>query len=68
VALAAMALVLSFGGGSCVLWNERRRVASSNWSELIARRPELGELMPMLAKADTKTVQVIARTLAERSK
>ena len=68
VVLAAMALVLSFGGGSFVLWNERRLAATSNWSELIARRPELGELMPRLAQADTKTVQVIARTLAERSK
>ena len=68
VVLAAMALVLFFGGGSLVLWNERRRAASSDWSELVARRPELGELMPMLARADAQTVRVITQTLAERKK
>jgi hypothetical protein len=67
VALAAAALVLSLGGGGLILWNERRRAASS-WNELIARRPELGELMPMLAQADAQTVRVITQTLAERNK
>jgi hypothetical protein len=68
VVLAALALVLSLGGGGLVFWNERRRAASSNWGELVTRRPELGELMPMLAKSDAQTVRVITQTLAERNK
>jgi cytochrome c553 len=68
VALAAMAFVLLFGGGGFVFWNERQRSASSDLNKLIVNRPDLGELMPMLVKADPQTVQVITRTLAERSK
>jgi hypothetical protein len=68
VVLALMALALLFGGGGFVLWNERRLSRRSAWEGLIRNRPELGELMPLLAQADAQTVQVITRTLAERSK
>jgi hypothetical protein len=68
VALAALALALSFGGGGYVVWNERQHSRRSAWDKLMGNRPELGELMPLLAKADAQTVQVITRTLAERSK
>jgi hypothetical protein len=68
VALAAIALALLFGGGGYVLWNERRLTRRSAWDKLIGNRPELDQLMPLLAQADAQTVQVIARTLAERSK
>jgi hypothetical protein len=68
VALAAIALALLFGGGGYVLWNERQLSTRSAWDKLIGNRPELGELMPLLAQADAQTVQVIARTLTERSK
>ncbi len=67
VALAAIALALLFGGGGYVLWNERRHSQRSAWDKLIGNRPELGELMPLLIKADAQTVRVIARTLSERS-
>jgi hypothetical protein len=67
VALAAIALALLFGGGGYVLWNERQHSQRLAWDKLIGNRPELGELMPLLVKADAQTVQVIARTLAERS-
>jgi cytochrome c553 len=68
VTLAALALVLLFGGGGYALWNERQLAGRSTWDKLIGNRPELGALMPLLAEADPQTVQVITRTLAERSK
>ncbi len=68
VVLALMALVLLFGGGGFVFWNERQLSTRPAWDRLIDLRPELGELMPMLAQADAQTVQVITRTLTERSK
>lgn len=68
VVLAALALALLFGGGGFAFWNERQLVRPSAWDRLIGSRPELGELMPLLAKADAQTVQVITRTLTERSK
>ncbi len=68
VALAAIAFALLFGGGAFVFWNEQQRSALSNLNKLFVNRPELGELMLMLVKADLQTVQVITRTLAERSK
>ena len=68
VILAALALVLLFGGGGYAFWNERQLARPSAWDRLIGSRPELGELMPLLAKADAQTVQVITRTLTERSK
>ena len=67
VALAAIALALLFGGGGYVLWNERQHSQRLAWDRLIGARPELGELMPLLVKADAQTVRVIARALAERS-
>lgn len=68
VALAAVALALLLGGGGFALWNERRLSRRSAWDKLIGNRPELGELMPLLVRADAQTVQVITRTLAERNK
>jgi len=51
-----------------MLWNERQLSARISLDKLIGNRPELGELMPLLAQADAQTVQVITRTLTERSK
>ena len=70
VVLAALALALTFGGGGFVVWNERkiRLAQATGWEGLLRSRPELGELMPLLAQADSQTVKVIARTLTERSK
>jgi hypothetical protein len=71
VGLADIALVLLYGGGGFVVWNERKRLSiaqPSGWDKLINTRPELGELLPLLAKADAQTVQVITRTLSERGK
>jgi hypothetical protein len=64
VALTVIAFVLLFGGGGFALWNERR--LTSEWEKAVNARPELQELMPLLAKADPQTVEVITRTLAER--
>jgi len=50
VALAAIALALLLGGGGFVLWNERRLV--TGWDKTINARPELKELLPLLAQAD----------------
>jgi len=68
VVLAALALALLFGGGGFAFWNERQRVRASAWDRLIGSRSELSELMPLLAQADAQTVQVITRTLTERSR
>ena len=68
VVLALMALALLCGGGGFALWNERLLSRRPAWEGLIRSRPEVGELMPLLAQADAQTVQAIARTLAERSK
>jgi hypothetical protein len=70
VVLAALALALLFGGGGFVAWNERKLAAvarRAEWDHVINTRPELGELMPLLAQADAQTVKIIARTLAERT-
>jgi len=71
VALALIALVLLLGGGGYAFWNERRiltAVRPSEWGDLIKARPELGEVMPLLARADEQTVHVIAQTLQRKSK
>jgi hypothetical protein len=71
VALALIALALLLGGGGYALWNERRiltTVHPSEWDDLIKARPELGEVMPLLARADAQTVHVIAQTLERKSK
>ena len=66
VALAAIALALLLGGGGFVLWNERQLMIG--WDKAINTRPELQQLMPLLAEADAQTVKIIAKTLAERDK
>jgi len=71
VILTVLALALLFGGGGFAVWNERRLLYAAQptgWDRLIGARPELGEVMPLLAKADAQTVKAIARTLAERNK
>jgi hypothetical protein len=70
VVLAALALALTFGGGGLIVWNERkiRLAQATGWEGLLRSRPELGELMPLLAQADSQTVKVVARTLTERGR
>ena len=71
VALALIALILLLGGGSYAFWNERRiltTVRPSEWDDLIKARPDLGEVMPLLAHADAQTVRVIAQTLERKNR
>jgi hypothetical protein len=66
VVLAVVAFVLLLGGGGFVVWNERRLM--TGWDKTINARPELQELLPLLAQADPQTVRVITQTLAKRGK
>jgi hypothetical protein len=70
VSLALIALVLALGGGGLVFRNERKLAVATatGWDRVVEARPELGELMPLLSRADAQTVKVITRTLAERNK
>jgi len=69
VALTLIAVMLLLGGGGYAFWNERRLLTTarpSEWDDLIEARPELGEIMPLLARADAQTVHTIAQTLSQR--
>lgn len=71
VILAAMAFALLFGGGGFVAWNERKLATAAQsvgWDSLIQSRPELNEVVSLLARADAETVKTITQTLTERSK
>ena len=69
ISLALIALALALGGGGLVFWNERRLgpAKATGWNRVVEARPELKELMSLLAQADAQTVKVITRTLAERN-
>jgi hypothetical protein len=69
VVLALIALMLLLGGGGYAFWNERRLLVSaqpSGWDDLIKARPELGEVIPLLAHADAQTMEAITQTLSQR--
>lgn len=70
VSLAVIALALALGGGGLVFWNERKlgSVKAAGWNRVVETRPELKDLMPLLAQADAQTVKVITHTLAERNR
>jgi hypothetical protein len=67
-------VVLSRKGGlkKLAAWQAQPAVASAyrtplpdNWADLVQAKPELAEVLPMLAKADPRTIKAIARVLSD---
>ncbi len=68
-------IVFSGEGGleKLAAWQAQPAVASAyrgtplpdNWADLVKVKPELAEVLPMLARADSRTIKAIARVLAD---
>jgi hypothetical protein len=75
VFIAGAAVVFSGEGGfkRLAAWQTQPAVASAyrgtplpdNWADLVKAKPELAEVLPMLAKADPRTIKAIARVLSD---
>jgi hypothetical protein len=77
VLIVGVGIVFSGEGGlkKLVAWQAQPAVASAyrgtplpdNWADLVKAKPELAEVLPMLAKADPRTIKAIARVLSDPS-
>ena len=77
VLIAGVAIVIAGEGGlrKLTAWQAQPAVASAyrgtplpdNWADLVRAKPELAEVLPMLAKADPRTIKAIARVLSDPS-
>lgn len=75
VLIAGAWIVFSGEGGAKKLaaWQAQPAVASAyhgtplpdNWADLVKVKPELAEVLPMLARSDSRTIKAIARVLAD---
>jgi hypothetical protein len=77
VLIVGVWVVFSGEGGlkKLVAWQAQPAVASAyrgtplpdNWADLVKAKPELAEVLPMLAKADSRTIKAIAHVLSDPS-
>jgi hypothetical protein len=77
VFMVGVVIVFSGEGGLKKLgaWQAQPAVASAyrgtplpdNWADLVKAKPELAEVLPMLARADSRTIKAIARVLSDPS-
>jgi hypothetical protein len=75
--IVGVAIVFAGEGGMQKLaaWQTQPAVASAyrgtplpdNWTDLVKAKPELAEVLPMLARADSRTIKAIARVLSDPS-
>jgi hypothetical protein len=74
VLIAGVAIIVTGEGGlkKFAAWQAQPAVASAyrtplpdNWQDLVKAKPELAEVLPMLAKADSRTIKAIARVLSD---
>ncbi len=74
VLITGVWVVLSRKGGlkKLAAWQAQPAVASAyrtplpdNWADLVQAKPELAEVLPILAKADPRTIKAIARVLSD---
>jgi hypothetical protein len=75
--IVGVAIVFAGEGGlqKLTAWQAQPAVASAyrstplpdNWADLVKAKPELAEVLPMLARADSRTIKAIARVLSDPS-
>ena len=76
VLIAGVAIVVMGEGGlkKLAAWQMQPAVASvyraplpDNWQDLVKAKPELEQVLPLLARADSRTIKAIARVLSDPS-
>jgi hypothetical protein len=76
VLIVGVWIVFSGEGGlkRLTAWQAQPAVATAyrtplpdNWQDLVKAKPELAEVLPMLARADSRTIKAIARVLSDPS-